>query len=390
MKSEQAKADTTPAGYQTRRDDSTQGRVRRGRQSVVLLLCGALIACGSDDTTAEAPAAPLRPVKVLEASADGAARERVLSATVISADSQDLSFRVGGIITSLPVDVGDRVGEGELVAALDQRPFQLGVQEARAQLSQAEANDRNAESQYQRTRELYSTEATSLSELENAKASASSASANRSVAQEGLNSAQDNLDYTQLLSPSANCQVVSVPAALNQNVGAGQTIATTACGDQLRLRSVIPESLINQISVGMPATATLQSGKTALSGKVVEVAVSNNGSTGYLVEIELVSPPPAVKVGMAARVTFSLMGGDERLLIPLIAVMSDGEERFVYVAEPEEDHYRIARQAVQIGELDNEGVEILQGLEPGQRVVVAGMSRISEGMNVALYAGVEE
>lgn len=362
--------------------------VRINLACLALLCSSTLVACKAELDQNEISAAPLRPVKVLEASVNGAALERVLASTVISADSQDLSFRISGSITSLPVNIGDRLDKGALVATLDQQPFSLAQKEARAQLAQAEANYSNAESQYQRTRELYSTEAASLSDLENAKASAASARANRALAQEGINSAQLNLGYSQLLSSSVNCQVVSLPVTINQNISAGQTIATTACGDQLRLRTVVPESLINQISIGMPVSASLQSaGNTALSGNVIEIAVSNNNSSGYAVEIELESPPEAVRVGMAAEITFSLIGGGERLIVPLIAVLSDSEEKFVYVATPDDDHYRIVRQTVQTGELDNEGIEILAGLEPGQQVVVAGMSRISENMNVTLYVG---
>ncbi len=355
----------------------------------LLLCCSALIACQPEEETELAVAtAPLRPVKVLEANTGSSALQRVLASTVISADSQNLSFRIGGSITALPVGVGDRLKAGALVASLDQQPFSLSEKEARAQLAQAEANYRNAESQYARTRELYSTEAASLSDLENAKASASSARANRSLAQEGLNAAQLNTGYSRLLSPSDNCQVVSVPVAVNQNISAGQTIATTACGDQQRLRTVVPESLINHISMGMLVSAELQADRSPLSGKVVEIAVSNNNSSGYAVEIELEAPPAAVKVGMAAEVTFSLAGSEQRLVVPLIAVLSSSEEKYVYVASAQDEHYVIERQVVQTGTLDNDGIEILSGLEPGQQVVIAGMSRISEGMKVTLYSGV--
>jgi len=356
---------------------------------MTLLCCAGLVACQSEDNSEEV-AAPLRPVKVLEASASTAALQRVLASTVISADSQNLSFRIGGSITSLPVDVGDRLSANALVATLDQQLYKLSEKEALAQFAQADANYRNAESQYQRTRELYSTEAASLSDLENAKASASSARATRAVAQEGVNSAKLNTGYTWLRNPSDNCQVVSVPVAVNQNVTAGQTIATTACGDQLRLRTVVPGSLINHINMGMPVTAELQTGSTALTGKVVEIAVSNSNSSGYAVEVELESPPSNVKVGMAAEITFSLANSDERLIVPLVAVMSDSQDKFIYVASAEDDHYIIERLAVQTGELDNQGIEILEGLAPGQQVVVAGMSRINEGMKVKLYAGVEQ
>ncbi len=371
-----------------------EGEAMRGNHSAkltaCLCTCFVLIGCDSGKAAPESVAVPIRPVKVLEVNAGNSARERVLAATVVSADSQDLSFRVGGAITSLPVKVGARLKAGAPVATLDLQQFKLAEKEARAQVAQADANYRNANSQYRRTRELYSTEAASLSDLENAKASASSARANLALAREGLNAARLNLGYARLTNPSDNCQVVSVPVSVNQNINAGQTIATTACGDQLRLRTVVPENLINEIRIGMPVTANLQSGTMSLTGKIIEVAVSNSDSTGYAVEAELENPPTGVRAGMAAQITLALASTEERLVVPLIAVLSDSQGKYVFVAEPSGEHYKIARRAVKTGELSNDGIGILDGLTAGQQLVVAGMSRISEGMTVTLYAGAKQ
>lgn len=356
-------------------------RNRVGAYCALLILS----ACGVESNSVSEVSAPLRPVKVLEATIGSNLKQRILAATVVSGDSQNLSFRIGGAITSLPVEVGDRLNVDAVVATLDQQPYKLAEKEAQAALAQADANYRNAASQYQRTRDLYSTEAASLADLENAKASASSARASRALAREGLNAALLNLGYSELVSPSDNCQIVSVPVAVNQNISAGQVIVTTACGDRLRLRTVVPESLVNALAMGMPVTAVLQSDGTLLQGKVIEVAVSSGDGSGYAVEIELASPPAAVKVGMAAEITFTLDTETDRLLVPLTAVMSDSNQNYVFVAEPIDDHYQIERRLVETGELDNDGIEILSGLAAGQQVVVAGMSRISEGMRVTLY-----
>lgn len=348
------------------------------------------VGCQDGTTVEETAATPLRPVKVMEASSGGAALQRVLSATVISADTQDLSFRISGAVTSIPVNIGDRLSKDAVVATVDQLPFELNESEARAALAQATANYRNAQSQYQRTRELYASEAATLSDLENAKANATAANATLAQAREGLNSAQLNLGYSRLLSPADNCQIVSVPVSVNQNINAGQTVATIACGNQLHLRTVVPQSLINSISLGMPVTANLSAGNALLTGTVVEIAVSSNNSAGYPVEIAMDSPPPDVRVDMAAEVTFSLGTTETRMLLPLVAVLGDNKENYVFVASPQTDHYVIQRQTVETGDLDNNGIEILKGLEPGQQVVVAGMSRISEGMQVTLYQSVDD
>ncbi|MEM7376841.1 MAG: efflux RND transporter periplasmic adaptor subunit [Pseudomonadota bacterium] len=356
----------------------------------VMLACLAasvLVACDSSDEVAAPSVAPPRPVKVMEITRGGGALERVLAATVESGDNQDLSFRVSGAITALPVSVGDRLQAGDLVAELDQQPFVVTEKEARAALAQAEANNTNAQNQYRRSRELYANEAASLSDLENAEANATSAQADRARASESLRSAQLNVSYTRLQNPSDECQVVSVPVAVNQNISAGQTIVTTACGVEKRLTMVVPESLINTIQLGKVVSATTRATDLALSGTVVEIGVSNTDNTGYVVEAVLDAPPADLRVGMAAEVTVSIASGDQRMVVPLTAVLGDSDANYVFVAAADGDAYRIVRTPVTTGPLDNAGIEVVSGLEPGQRIVVAGMSQISEGMRVTLYTG---
>ncbi|MGB0867378.1 MAG: efflux RND transporter periplasmic adaptor subunit, partial [Granulosicoccaceae bacterium] len=289
----------------------------------------------------------------------------------------------------LPVKVGDRLMAGDLVAVIDDQSYRLTEKEARAQLAQARANAGNADSSYQRTRELYTTEAASLSDLENAKANAASARANLAVAREGLNAAQLNLSYTELHNVSDRCQVESLPVSVNQNISAGQLVVSIACGEQLRIRSTVPESLITAVELGMEVQARLSTNNQSLTAKIVEVAVSTGDSSGYAIEAELENPSDAVRVGMAGSLTIELSAEENRIVIPANAVLSDAEGAFVYMAEESADgNYSIARRSVTPGELSNEGLEVLNGLEAGERVVVAGMTKVAPGLKVTLYRGV--
>ena len=375
---------SVPRGYRSARLS------RRFSWLSVGVLGFALAGCGADPDVVEQAVAPPRPVKVIEVQRGSGSLERVLAATVESGDNQDLSFRVAGAITALPVQVGDRLQAGDTVAELDRQPLVVREREAQASLAQSQANRVNAESQYRRMRELYANEAASLSDLENAEANATSAQADEARARESVKTAQLDVAYTTLVNPSDNCQVVSVPVAVNQNISAGQTVVTTACGESMRLSLVVPESLINAIELGMPVSASLRASEQPLDGTVIEIGVSNANNAGYVVEVELISPPAGVRVGMAAEVTLQLATGEQRMLVPLTAVLGDSDGNFVYVATAEGEAYRIERVAVQTGVLDNDGIEILQGLSSGQQVVVAGMSQISEGMAVTLYESVGE
>jgi len=74
-------------------------------------------------------------------------------------------------------------------------------------------------------------------------------------------------------------------------------------------------------------------------------------------------------------------------VVPSFAVGEDGEGRFVYVVEPAPDAAGegiVRRQAVTVGDLTTEGLEIVSGLQDGDRVVTAGVSRIEDGLRVRL------
>lgn len=359
--------------------------------STPVLLVALTTGCNSsDDTTHDPEPVPPRPVKTQLVSSNSGNSQRILSASTISEDNQNLSFRVPGIIVELPVAVGQELSQGDLIARLDPTPFQLGVKEASASVATADAGYKNANSNYTRTRELYTTEAASLADLENARANAASARANLSLAREGLNSAKLNLGYTELHSPTSRCQVVDIPAAKNQNISAGQTIVTTACGEHLRVRSVVPENLIDSIELGMPVIVTLSAGGGPMNGTVAEIGVSTSNSSGYEVEVELQDPPSSWRVGMTGEITLDLAGTDNRIVLPLFAVIGDAQGKFVYILEPQDEFFRVVRQAVETGELDNDGIEIISGLSDGMRVVTGGMSRISEDMIVDLWTETQQ
>ena len=86
-------------------------------------------------------------------------------------------------------------------------------------------------------------------------------------------------------------------------------------------------------------------------------------------------------------VNFETTDQKERYIIPSSAVMEDRQGRFVYIVEPSQSEQGIGtihRKNVEVGQLTGNGLEILQGLKDGDRVVTAGMSRISEGQKVRI------
>ena len=110
-------------------------------------------------------------------------------------------------------------------------------------------------------------------------------------------------------------------------------------------------------------------------------------ATTFPVTVQLVSETEDVRSGMGADVTFTFGSADERerYLVPPQSVLEDRDGRFVYIVEPSEsDRGVVRRKVVKVGELTGEGLEVLEGLSDGDRVVTAGVSRIHDGLEVKL------
>jgi len=336
------------------------------------------------------PTPVIRPVLTRQVFATGGSRIRTFPGVAQSERESRLSFRVPGKIQRLEVKVGDKVRPGQLIAALDPEDYRLQVEEAEASLERARAESRNAEANYARVRALYENRNASRNELDGARAAAESAAAQVLAIQKRLELARAQQSYTRLEAAEEGA-VAEVYVEINENVQAGQPVVLLTGGSSMEVQVGVPESLISQVRPGDRVTVTFDAvPDRKLPGLVVKVGVVSGASTTYPVTVRLDVPVPEVRPGMAAEVAFSFASreGRERFLVPAAAVCEDRQGRYVFVAEPREGGLAAVRkQPVRVGDLREEGLEILEGLRDGDLVIVAGMSRIAEGEIVKILEG---
>ena len=173
----------------------------------------ALSACSDSANVTAEPA--LRPVRVAVVSQNGDFRERSFTGISQSTQESRMSFRVAGTIIDIPVQVGDRLAAGDLIARLNPSNFDLTVQQAEASLAQATANQRNADSAYSRAKELYENNNASRNDLDSARANAESAEAQVQSAAKSLEIARLDRSYTRLTA-ATDCTIASVDAELER------------------------------------------------------------------------------------------------------------------------------------------------------------------------------
>lgn len=354
-------------------------------QVLICMLALTVAACGGDEP---APEDQLRPVRYFMVDGDSGTRVRSFSGLSKSSTESRISFKVSGTVTNVPVQIGQRLQAGDLIAELDRATFDLQSQQAQAALVEAEANFRRAAANYERTKGLYANDNASLNDLESARAGAESAEAMVESASKALEIARLNTSYTRLTADT-DCSIASLDVEVNENVSAGQQVAVVSCGDQFEVTVDLPESLIGSVDIGTDATIRFGAiPNQTFSGKVSEVAVASAaGTAGFPVVIRILESSSALRSGLAADVSFMFGAseGNGAFVLPVNAVVNNPDGTFVYVAEPSGDgEATVSRRPVQLGELTQLGIEVVDGVSIGDRVITAGISVIRDGQRVLL------
>ena len=330
----------------------------------------------------------LRPVRSETITLSGGSRARSFSGMARAGQETDLSFRVPGRIEGLYVEVGDTVEAGKVIAQLERNDFEIAAGQARANLAEESARSRNAKADLERIRSLYESDNASKNDLDAALAQAQAAEAQVEASTQALEGAERQLAYTSLRAPVGGA-IASVPVEVNENVVQGQLVVKMTSGSRPEVEVAIPGVLIAQIREGQAVEVTLDAlpGRT-FDAVVTEVGVSSTvTATTFPVTVRLEGANRDVRSGMAANVAFRFEDDNpEHIYVPSHAVGADRDGKFVFVLDPTEEtgvgHVR--RTAVEVGDFTTDGLQILSGVKSGDRVVTAGVRRLTDGQSVKL------
>ncbi|MBD3168602.1 MAG: efflux RND transporter periplasmic adaptor subunit [candidate division Zixibacteria bacterium] len=347
-------------------------------------------ACGDKQ---EAEKEIIRPVRYEQVFSTGGTRIRTFSGVTQSGQESKLSFKVGGTVENVYVKVGDKVYRGQPLISLDSDDYQLQVQEAEASLQQAKAQERQATANYERVRQLYENRNASRNDLDAARAAYESAKAQVDAINKRLELARLQVDYTELTAPVSGA-IAAVDVEVNENVRTGQTVAVLTSGSRAEVHVSIPERLISDIREGDKVTVTFDAiGEEKFTATVSEVGIALTGvATTYPVTVVLDKADERIFSGMVAEVSFIFQSSDrsDRFYVPSVAVGEDRQGRYLFVVNPiesEEGFGKVERRNVAIGELTEDGLEVLTGLEDGDLLVTAGVTQIEDGQKVRILSG---
>ncbi len=323
----------------------------------LILIALALAGCKE----ATPPAHTDRPALTMIVGAAAHEAGRLYGGEVRARHELNLSFRISGKLAARMADVGDRVKAGQVLARLDAADAGLQAGAAKAQAMLAEAD-------LKRYRELRSKGFVSQSALD-AKVAAFEAA----EAQAGISRHQS--DYTALLAEHDGV-IAATMAEAGQVVAAGQTVLRVAEAGLREVAIEIPESELANRHVGDAAVVT--AGGERYEGRLRELSqVADPASRTYAARVSFSGERAAL--GMTAGVRFDGLSKTPELLIPLSAIYQKEKQTAVWIVGKDNS---VTLREVTVAAYRDDGAVISAGLTPGERIVSAGVHRLSPGEKI--------
>jgi RND family efflux transporter MFP subunit len=313
----------------------------------------------------------------------GAQGETVsLTGQVQAKDHVSLAFRLDGRVTERPVNVGDVVTAGQVVARLDPQIQQNTLRSAQANLSSAEAQLTEARLTFERHEKLLKSGATSRDRFDQTEQTMLSARGQVDAARAQVGIAQENLGYT-VLSADAPGQVTAVGAEPGEVVRAGQMIVELARQGGRDAVFDVPEGLIRTGPRDPVVEIALNDDPEVKAiGRVREVAPRADAATRtFQVKVGLIDPPEAMRLGstVTGRIRLAAPAGVE---IPASALTESDRGPAVWVVDP--DRRTVSLRPVKVLRYDATSFVVSEGLGLGDIVVTAGVHVLHPGQKVRL------
>jgi RND family efflux transporter MFP subunit len=332
----------------------------------------------------EAPPEPIRSVKVVTVGVETFGSSREFAGEVKPRIESRLGFRVAGKIVRRQAEAGQRVKQGEVLAQLDPRDYQLAADAARAQVAAALTNHDLAAADFKRYKTLRDQNFISGAELERRETTLKAAQAQLDQAKAQLASQGNQAAYTNLAADVAGV-ITAVEAEPGQVVQAGQVIVRIAQDGPRDVVFSVPEDKIAAIKPGSPVGVRLWADNRQIEGKVREIAATADPVTRtFPVKVSLdASASPALGTTVYVLPQSLSMAGTPVIKVPTSALRREGKGTAVWLLDRQT--MTVKSQAVQVATADGNDAVIASGLLPGMQIVAAGVHVLSPGQKVAIY-----
>ena len=308
-------------------------------------------------------------------------------------DAVSVRPEIGGLISKLVLDIGDRVKKGDVLFELDDKELQterisrqieiagasLAVETQRVLLEKSELG-------FRRQRSLFEDKLIAQEVFDNGRLDYELARNHLAIASNRLDTArsilqqvEDRLLKTVIRAPF-DCTILARPVSVGQAVSgangynSGTEVFTIANLADMIITAHINQSDVTRLTVGQAVKVEVEAvAGLALTGRVDRIAplaTLKSGVKGFATRVRLSNAENVVRPGMTANLTIPLVSAGNVLAIPIGAVFNDKGDRYVHLQRGQ----GFERQPIQIGRADYEFVEVIAGLRKGDIISLVAPS----------------
>jgi len=367
------------------------------RIAILLSLILTLVGCKEDE---QANVPPIRGLKTHLIADAQQTTVRRFPAVLEPTSLNTLSFEVAGKLNAVPLEVGQRVEQGQILLELDTTSFQIQLDNAEAGIVAARAARNNAVENLERQDQLLERGTITKVARDSAETEAIAAAARLEQAIKGRDSAVETLGRTVITAPFDGI-INAVDAVSFGTVSPGAPMVSLYAPDEFEISFSVNFDTVSELVVGTQATVRLADlPSLTLAAVVSELGSRADAVSSFPVVLRLVDADPILKAGMAVEASIELpIPAENGFPVPLSAIIKSGQigiqpdrpegpgEARVYVYDAASQ--TVVERKVAIAGVRENAVIVVSGLEVGDRVASAGVSFLRDGMQVNILDGGE-
>jgi len=355
------------------------------KTTIIASLFAVLSSCSGDKKEAVTQE-PAIAVKVSGISSDGNSPFVTASGKIEAENSANLSTRMMGYVTKLHVQVGQKVGAGQLLVSINNTDLEAKKAQVDASILQATAGYNNAKKDYDRFVNLFKQQSASQKELDDMTARYEMAKASLEGVKQMRNEVMAQFSYSNITAPFSGV-VTNTFVKEGDMANPGMPLVSVEGASRLQVTAMVSENDIASIKKGMPVKVLVKSSNASLTGKVTEVSLSAKNTGGqYLVKINLDKTDSSVLSGMFVNVQFPIENKTktvktDRILVPQSALVHQGQLTGIYTVGT--GNVVILRW-LRTGKTFGNQVEVLSGLSANEQYIISAEGKLYNGALVSV------
>ena len=355
------------------------------RRAHAVLLAGALaLAAGCGKTSAGDPQAgggpQAVPVQVKVAQAQNVPEMTEYLSVLKSRHSANINPQVEGYITKIFVNSGDRVSTGTPLLQIDPLKQQAAVSSQEGAKAAQEATVRYAQIQLDRSRKLFAAGVVPKQDVDNALTTYDAALAQLKALTDQVNQQQVELHYYRVTAPRDGI-VGDVPVHVGDRVAVTTLLTTVDELGSLEAYIYVPADRAQNLRLGLPVHLTNDAGIKLADTRITFLSPQVDNETQTVLAKALVESPRGLRVSqqLRAQVVWSTHEGT---VIPVLAVTRISGQFFAFLAVKEGNGTVARQKLLKVGDTFGNDYVVLEGLKPGDHIIVSGLQFLQDGMPV--------